>query len=87
MARTANGYSMPGESYDLEKDLEKTDKEMKEMVHARYSVSNLRMMYEGTGAKPADIDVAVNTFTVVNTLVLTIPFGLVGSLNQQFWDW
>jgi hypothetical protein len=33
-----------------------------------------------------DIDNMVNLFTLVNTLILTIPFGLMGTLQSGAWD-
>jgi hypothetical protein len=33
-----------------------------------------------------DADNAVNTMALVAALLLTIPFSLVGSLNQEYWD-
>jgi hypothetical protein len=36
---------------------------------------------------PDEIDAIVNTLTLVNTLLLTIPFGMLGGLSgSQYWD-
>ena len=34
-----------------------------------------------------DLERAIDTIAVLNGLVLTIPFGLMGNLDQEFWDW
>jgi len=34
-----------------------------------------------------DIDSSVGTIALINALILTIPFALMGSLDHNFWDW
>ena len=66
-----------------------------EFYQHRWEIGNLRKYLgcsiEGEDADDAlqasDVDMAVNLFTLVSTLVLTIPFGLMGSLTNSYWDW
>jgi hypothetical protein len=39
------------------------------------------------GGEPEGIDSAVNAMALLNALVLTIPYGVMGSLDNGFWDW
>jgi hypothetical protein len=33
------------------------------------------------------VDTAINTLTLVDALIVTIPFGIVSAANYTFWDW
>ena len=52
----------------------------------RWSRSNLRKFYFGLGLDVEEADGTVNTLTLVNALVLTIPYSLIGSLSMSYWD-
>ena len=49
--------------------------------------SSVVKFLDGNGMTADTVDTAVGTFTLVNALLLTIPFGLVGSLGNNYWDW
>ena len=55
----------------------------------RYRVANSALLKfkSGEGIDADTADTAVGTFTLVNALLLTIPFSLVGSLGNSYWDW
>lgn len=50
------------------------------------SHTNLGKFYSGSDLTVGDADAAVNTLGVVAALLLTVPFSLIGSLNNGFWD-
>jgi hypothetical protein len=56
-------------------------------LHGRYVNSTLRKYFEGVDIEPEDADNAVNTLTLVAALVLTIPFGLLGTFGHETWEW
>lgn len=47
---------------------------------------NIHRYLKGQKLKPSDVDVCLNTLTLVNALLLTIPFGIVISFNSGFWN-
>lgn len=53
----------------------------------RWMRSKLRDYWRGTDLSQQSADDAVNTFTLINALVLTIPVALLGYMNYEFWDW
>lgn len=53
----------------------------------RWSTSKLRKIYHLNNVRKEDLERAIDTIAVLNGLFLTIPFSLMGSLNQEFWDW
>ncbi len=44
------------------------------------------MWMPGVGLDYTDADNAVNTVTLVAALMLTIPFSVMGTFGNQFWD-
>ena len=34
-----------------------------------------------------EVDNVVNVFTLVNSLLIGIPFSLLGGFNHEYWDW
>ncbi len=46
----------------------------------------LKQFAKGEDLKPADADGAVNTMALVAALLLTVPFSIIGSLTNAFWD-
>jgi hypothetical protein len=52
----------------------------------RFLRSGLWKLITGEGLSYEDADTAVNTFTLVAALLLTIPFSLVGNLSVEFWQ-
>ena len=59
----------------------------REYLINRWNKSNVFKIYTGAGIKVEDIDTAVNTLTLVDALLLTIPFASFGLLNSSYWDW
>lgn len=60
---------------------------VKRHFKARYFYSPLRKFFSGEGLSPTDADGAVNTFTLVNALLLTIKFSLIALVGPTYWDW
>lgn len=52
----------------------------------KYLSSKLVAYLEGEGVTSDDVDTLVNSVTLVNALLLTIPPGIIISLNQELWD-
>eukprot|EP01035_Chromulina_nebulosa_P025557 gene25557-33361_t len=59
---------------------------LSEFLLRRWKSSKLRKFYELDEVDIKDVDNAINTIAVLNGLILTIPFGLMSLLGQQFWD-
>lgn len=59
----------------------------KDYFYFRLRRSNLCKYYYGSDLSINESDEVVNTFSLVNALILTIPFGIIGSLDNSFWDW
>ena len=55
-------------------------------IRARLASSSLVKFFSGVDLSSDDVDTTVNTFTLVNALLLTIPFGLISGLNFSYWD-
>lgn len=49
--------------------------------------SNLRKYYYGKDLTIEEADQVVNAFALINALVLTIPFNVLGNFDSSFWDW
>jgi hypothetical protein len=49
--------------------------------------STLYTFWEGSTIGSHEIDSAMGTFTIVNAVVLEIPFNVIGNMNYTFWDW
>lgn len=49
--------------------------------------STLYTFWEGTSIGSDEIDSAMETFTIVNAVILEIPFNVIGNMNHAFWDW
>lgn len=58
-----------------------------EYWQSRWQKSNIRKFYLGTGLTSKEVDDVVNALSVVNALILTIPFSTITSLNNSYWDW
>jgi len=52
----------------------------------RYEHSSFVKFIKGKGMSAEDVDTAIGTFTLLNALLLTIPFSMVGSLGFGYWD-
>lgn len=66
-------------------DEEEDDKE--ETIWERICDNTLRDMFIGKDVTAEDIDNVVNTLTLMNALILTIPYGIMASTNFEYWDW
>ena len=56
-------------------------------VTYRINNSNLKKYYLGRGLSIEEADEVVNSFALINALVLTIPFSILASYSNSFWDW
>ena len=54
---------------------------------SRWMRSKVRDYWLGESLSQQSADDAVNTFTLINALVLTIPVALIGYMTYEFWDW
>lgn len=61
--------------------------DFKTYVTYRINNSNLTKYYHGKGLTVEEADEVVNTFALINALVLTIPFSMLASYDNSFWDW
>eukprot|EP01040_Poterioochromonas_malhamensis_P012549 gene12549-13737_t len=52
----------------------------------RYNRSNIKKMMKGRNLTVEEADEAVNVFSLVNALILTVPFGLMLDLNNELWE-
>ena len=57
-----------------------------EYFHWRWKISNYRKFYSGEGLEVDEADSVINALALINALVLTIPFGLVTSLDMDYFD-
>jgi len=55
-------------------------------IQMRYENSNLKGFVDGT-IGPADADAAINTLTLVDALLLTLPVTMITALGSSYWDW
>lgn len=58
-----------------------------EYFRKRLLTSNSYTCWYQNGMMVDDADGIINSVTVVNALLLTIPFNLLGSFNNDFWTW
>lgn len=56
-------------------------------LKSRWHHSNVRGYYSGEGLDVEEADSVMNAMALVNALILTIPYGIVSSLNSEYWDW
>lgn len=49
--------------------------------------NNLARFWSGASIGPEETDSVIETFTLVNTLLLSVPFNCIGALNSSYWDW
>lgn len=49
--------------------------------------STLYTFWNGKRIGPEEIDSVLYTFTIVNALLLWLPFNMIGYLSFGFWDW
>jgi hypothetical protein len=47
---------------------------------------SLSRYFNGRNLRISVVDNCVNTMTLVNALILTIPYGVITALNSEFWD-
>ncbi len=66
---------------------EKNIKETKQTTWERIKDNTLRDMFIGHEVTSDDIDNVVSTLTLMNALILTIPYGIMSSADNQYWDW
>ena len=59
----------------------------KQTLYERINDNNLRDMFVGKDVVSEDVDSVVATLTLMNALIITIPYGLMGNLSKDFWDW
>ncbi len=52
----------------------------------RYNRSNIKKMIKGRNLTVEESDEAVNVLSLVNALILTVPFGLICNLNNVLWE-
>jgi hypothetical protein len=67
--------------------IEIEEEEVRETIYQRIVDNNLRDMFIGKLVKAEDIDNIVNTITLLNALVLTIPYGMMTSADHNYWTW
>ncbi|KAI9030491.1 hypothetical protein DFJ74DRAFT_656813 [Hyaloraphidium curvatum] len=53
----------------------------------RWNISPLKNLVSGEGYQSEDVDWAVNGMILVNALLLTIPFEIMGNLGHDHWSW
>jgi hypothetical protein len=63
------------------------DSDINTYVTYRINNSNLKKYYLGRGLSIEEADEVVNSFALINALVLTIPFSILASYSDSFWDW
>lgn len=66
---------------------DKAELDAPETVWERIKDNTLRDMFVGKDITSEDIDTVVNTLTLMNALILTIPYGLMASADHEYWDW
>lgn len=49
--------------------------------------NSLMDVFIGDDVTNEDVDSIVNTITLMNALVLTIPYGIMSSAGYDYWDW
>jgi len=62
-------------------------KDEKETLISRWKDNNLYEIFVGKFVTSEDIDNVVNTLTLVNALILTIPYGIMSSTGPDYWDY
>lgn len=53
----------------------------------RLKDNNLREMFVGHEVVGEEVDNVVNTLTLMNALILTIPYSLMSAADHNYWDW
>ena len=52
----------------------------------RYNRSNVKKMIKGRNLSVEESDEAVNVLSLINALILTVPFGMICNLNNELWE-
>lgn len=68
-------------------DQERVELDAPETLWERIKDNTLRDMFVGKDVTSDDVDNVVNTLTLMNALILTIPYGLMASASHDYWDW
>ena len=58
----------------------------KDYFEWRWRISNCSKFYSGEGLEVEEAESVINALALINALVLTIPFGLITSLNYEYFD-
>ena len=53
----------------------------------RWKLSTVRKLYVENHLTASQGDSIVNTITLLNALLLTVPFQIMGNLGNSYWDW
>ena len=56
-------------------------------IKYRAKFSNVAKYTSGENLNVEDADNVMAQLSVVNTLILTIPYGIIGNLNYEYFDW
>jgi hypothetical protein len=75
---------------DLKEKLEGIEAETvetEETLWQRLQDNTLKDMFIGKDITSGDVDNVVNTLTLMNALILTIPYGIMSSAGYDYWDW
>jgi hypothetical protein len=59
---------------------------LKDYLQDRWEKSNLRKLYEGEDLGLDEADSAVNSFALVNALILTVPFSVLMGLSTDYFN-
>jgi hypothetical protein len=65
--------------------LEEAENDRETLVQ-RLMDNNLRAMFVGHEIVGEEVDNVVNTLTLMNALILTIPYSLMSNMNYDYWD-
>lgn len=73
----------------LEKEAIQLSEEERDLDWLNYLTgeNNLARFWSGASIGPEETDSVIETFTLVNTLLLSVPFNCIGALNNGYWDW
>jgi hypothetical protein len=63
------------------------DDNARETLWERIMDNTLKDMFIGKDVTAEDVDNIVNTLTLMNALILTIPYGIMASAGYDYWDW
>jgi hypothetical protein len=58
-----------------------------ETLYQRIMDNSLKQMFVGSDVEADDVDNVVNTLTLMNALIVTIPYGIMASAGYDYWDW